>query len=387
MMDELFYKRPDDIEFDTDVVSCVKGEKGYEVVLKDTLFYPEGGGQLCDTGEINGISVIDVQRKEDVIVHTMTAPLEVNRKVHGKIDVIVRKDHTEAHSAEHIISGIVHHMFGYDNVGFHMGEVITMDFNGPITQEQVKDIETKANMVIREDHPIYITYPSSEELSHMTYRSKKELSGTVRIVEVEGIDVCACCGTHVSSTGRIGIIHILSCEKHKQGVRMRMLAGRRAMVYIQTAMSCLNGISKELCVPVQDTLSAVQSTLHKKAQLEGQLHAKILEEAEQIYQSMVEDQKISTMFLTDMNSSDIAKFADRLVKEKHCYTAGVFNKEENGYRYVLLCEKDFPQGFAKVFNAKINGRGGGRGNVIQGSCQAERDVIEKILEELVCEEI
>ena len=382
MMDELFYKRPYDTEFDAVVVSCTKTKKGYAVVLDDTLFYPEGGGQLCDLGTLNGIEVCDVQRTGETIVHTIASPVEPGERVHGILDAQRRNDNTEAHTGEHIVSGIVHTMFGYDNVGFHMGDVITVDFDGDLTPRDVRMVEERANAVIREDRSIIVTYPSPKALATMTYRSKKELSGVVRIVEVAGVDVCACCGTHTHSTGGVGLIKILTASRHKNGVRLTMLAGRRAFAYIQETYDCLKAISGDLCVPVCHTDEAVKELLAKKTALEQQIHAMILQEAERAYEVMPNNAKLGMMFLEGMKRSDMAVLADRLVKEKYDRMAAIFNKEEEGYSYIILAQEDFPKDFAKTFHMAVNGRGGGRGNVLQGSCQASRCTIEKILEEM-----
>ena len=159
-----------DTEFDAVVVSCEKVESKsgvtYQVVLDQTLFFPEEGGQTPDTGTLSGIEVKDVQVKNDIITHTLGEALEVGMKVHGEIDWKHRFNNMQQHSGEHIFSGLVHGKYGYDNVGFHLSDsVVTMDFNGVLTEHQVAEIEYEANQVIVSNRPIKVSFPSKKELS------------------------------------------------------------------------------------------------------------------------------------------------------------------------------------------------------------------------------
>lgn len=173
--------------------------------LDRTAFYPEGGGQPADTGSLGEAAVLDVREKPEGIVHITDKPLKAGSRVNGIIDWERRFCHMQNHSGEHILSGIVHKHYGLDNVGFHMGkDEVTVDFNGILTMEQIEAVETEVNELIWQDIPVLESYPSKEELSLMDYRSKKELSGQVRLIEFPGGDVCACCGTHVITAGEIG---------------------------------------------------------------------------------------------------------------------------------------------------------------------------------------
>ena len=176
-LNELFYREPYTKEFDAQVIRCIKVDAHYETVLSDTAFYPEGGGQPADTGTIDGIAVYDVRRKEDGIVHCTEKEIACGQTVHGVIDWQKRFDHMQSHTGEHLVSGLVHRRYGFDNVGFHMGETIQIDFDGMLTFEQLREIENEANAIIWKNEPIVITYPSKEELTQLDYRSKKELTG------------------------------------------------------------------------------------------------------------------------------------------------------------------------------------------------------------------
>ena len=193
MTDKLFYKSVTDSEFEAEVKSCLKTEKGYQIILDRTLFYPEGGGQPADNGIICNAEIYDVQDSNGEVVHYSDKPLEVGAKVKGSVDMDRRHRLMQQHSGEHIVSGLIHNKFGYDNVGFHMGsDCITIDFNGTLTERDLDGIEKEANEIIYRDFEPHIFYPSSEELARLAYRSKKELEGDVRIVSFAECDTSAC---------------------------------------------------------------------------------------------------------------------------------------------------------------------------------------------------
>ena len=181
-------------DFSATVLRCDPAGERYAVVLDQTVFFPEGGGQPADTGVLGGAHVLDVQLLLDVIVHYTDVPLTPGTLVRGEIDWPQRFRRMQGHSGEHIISGLIHSEFGFDNVGFHLGEdVITMDYNGELTWPQLMHIERLANEAVYRNVPIRTEYPAPEQLAHMEYRSKLDLKENVRIVTVEGYDVCACC--------------------------------------------------------------------------------------------------------------------------------------------------------------------------------------------------
>ena len=194
----LYYVTPYVKNFMCTVISCTQNKKGtWDAILNQTAFYPEGGGQPSDTGTLNGVKVLHVCEKGEEIIHELEAPLEEGTLAEGIIDWQKRYDNMQQHTGEHIFSGLVHKHFGYDNVGFHMGaDEVTVDFNGIITQEQLDALEDEANQLIYDNVPVHVFYPSKEELEQLDYRSKKELTGVVRIVEIPGGYICACCGTH-----------------------------------------------------------------------------------------------------------------------------------------------------------------------------------------------
>lgn len=380
-MNELFYKDVYQTSFDSRVVSCVACKRGYDVVLEDTVFYPEGGGQPCDIGTLDGVEVFDVQRDgHDVIHHYAKKCVDVGKIVHGEINWQRRFDLMQNHSGEHIVSGLVHKKYGYENVGFHMGEVIQIDLSGPLRWEQLLEIEQEANEAVWKDMPITITYPDEAELSKMEYRSKKELIGKVRIVTIGNVDVCACCGTHVSHTGEIGLIKILSCEKHKDGVRVEMVCGKRAVSYMENAYEQVRDISMALSSKPLLIGNAVQKLVDANENLIGQ----IKECHEQILMNHASNIKTASPlvidFVTGIPRNTLVNYANLLVEEKDVRVACVMNGEETGvYSYVILSHQVDLKKYAKDINEVLHGRGGGKSEILQGSFYSTQEEITKVL--------
>lgn len=260
-------------EFTAVVEKCISEAGIFKVALNQTAFYPEGGGQPADTGILGEARVVDVQESGGIIWHTVTQLLEPGREVTGSIDFERRFSLMQNHSGEHIVSGIITKKYGCSNVGFHMGtDGITMDFDCVLTEEQLAEVELEANSVVLDDVPIRAYYPSSEELKELEYRSKKALSGAVRIVEVEGCDRCACCGTHVSHTGEIRLIKFLRLQNYKGGVRITMLCGERAFEDYCVKHDKLTAAARLLSVKPEQVEESVVRLKEKNIELKRELN-------------------------------------------------------------------------------------------------------------------
>ena len=268
----LYYEDVYTREFHGEVRECRKAEKGYKILLDQSAFYPEGGGQPCDLGTLNGIAVTDVQEEGGELIHYTEKPLEPGTAVEGQIDWERRFDLMQQHSGEHMVSGLVNSIYGYHNVGFHMGsDVITIDFSGVLTKEQLMEIEEKTNRKIWENASVKIFYPDEEKLKSLPYRSKKELEGKIRLVEFPGTDLCACCGTHVSHTGEIGMVKILGVENFREGVRVTMISGKRVLDYLNRINEQNSQISVKLSAKTEETAQAVERLWEENYRLKGQL--------------------------------------------------------------------------------------------------------------------
>lgn len=378
-MNELFYRDEYAREFDAEVISCQKGKEGYEVALSDTAFYPEGGGQPADRGTLGQVNVLDVKRRNGEILHITDAPLEPGMTVHGVLDWERRFDHMQQHSGEHILSGVVHAQFGYDNVGFHMNdEVVTVDFNGPITWEEAMELEDKVNAYIWTDAESRELYPSEEELKAMDYRSKIELKGKVRLVEYPGADLCACCGTHVAHTGEIGLMKILSVSRHKDGVRMEMLFGGRAMKDYDRKHLLNTEFSCRLSSKPYETREALQRVLDEMNAMKFRMQAM----NERYYAMRATSIPVGepVIFFNEpgMSMVEIRKFCDYLISTGKVKTAMIISpKDKESVNYVMGSADLNMRDVGKLLNEELHGRGGGRPEMVQGSFQAEAEAVEQ----------
>ena len=375
-MEKLYENDPYLTRFESTVESCTAGKKGYDVILHETAFYPEGGGQPFDLGTLGGVRVLEVHEREGRVVHTCDGPLDVGSRVEGQIDWERRFDLMQHHSGEHIVSGIAHNWWGAENVGFHMGtDVITIDLNVMVTEEQLRELEAAANRYIWEDHPISITFPSPEELEALTYRSKKALTGRVRIVSFPGADTCACCGTHVSTSGQVGMVKLLSVQKFREGVRIELVCGGRALRYMNQIFDQNHRISNLLSAKPFETARAVERMQEENTALKTRLQA--LEDRQ--FAALAE-QYAGTgdllLFQPDLSPDALRRLCDAVSKACGGRCALFSGSEEEGYKYAIAQTGGDLKELTKALNASLNGRGGGKPGFVQGSVQAGRAAIE-----------
>ena len=373
--EKLYYLDSHMREFSAVVLSCEPGKHGWDVVLDRTAFYPEGGGQPGDRGVLGGAAVTDTHEKGGSIVHYCDKPLEVGAEVTGTIDWDWRFSLMQHHSGEHILSGLIHEAYGYNNVGFHMGkDAVTIDFSGMLDDAALAELERKTNEKIWEDLPVEILWPDAEELARLPYRSKKELTGEVRIVRFPGADLCACCGTHVKRTGEIGLLKILSCVKFHDGVRMEILVGRRAMEYLTGTFEQNKQISGLLSARPMETAAAaarLQQELNDTKYRMGQMEDKLFAQKAETFR----DAGDVLLFEEGLKPDSLRRLADAV--QKVCGgRAAVFSKTAEGYQYAIGQENGDLRAFTKDMNSKLNGRGGGKPFFVQGSVKASAEEIE-----------
>ena len=374
-MERLYEENPFLTAFDAVVESCVQRKKGYDIILNRTAFYPEGGGQPYDTGVLGGVKVLEVHTREGRVVHTCDGPLEEGSAVSGKIDWVRRFDLMQQHSGEHMVSGMAHDKWGCENVGFHLGaEAVTIDLNLPLTSEQLRELEEDVNRYIWEDHPIEITYPSHEELASIPYRSKKELTGQVRIVTFPGADCCACCGTHVRRAGEVGLIKVLSCQKFREGVRLEILCGQRAYRYLSRIYEQDHAVARLLSVKPQDAFAAVE---RQNAELTA-AKLRMTELEDRLFalraQSLAGCGDV-LLLEPPMRPDGARKLADAAARAAGGLAA-VFAGERDSCVYALVHAGGADiSPLVKRLNSALSGRGGGRNGFAQGSVQADRSAI------------
>ena len=376
-MEKLYYKSAYIKEFDAEVTSCEKAEKGFAVTLDKTAFYPEGGGQPCDKGKLNDISVYDVQEKGEDVVHYVTREIPVGTSVHGVIDWERRFDLMVQHSGEHIVSGFINARFGYNNVGFHMGaDMITVDLDGDIIKEQLKEIEADVNSYIWQNRRVEVLYPTAEELKALKYRSKKELEGEVRIIRFPDGDTCACCGTHVDTTAEIGLVKLISVQKFHEGVRIEMICGKRAYEYCAKAVEENSAISNLLSAKVFETSAAVERLLSENQQLKIKLSESENNMLDMIAENYVGISDKIVLNKKNLTPDTVRKLAAALIEQNSGLVAVFSGDEENGYKYAVAQKDGDLKQLVKDMNGALNGRGGGKPFFAPGSVNAKWVEIE-----------
>lgn len=378
----MYYQTPYVKSFMCTVERCEESGRGtWLAVLNQTGFYPEGGGQPYDTGTLNQIPVLSVHEKGEEIVHELAAPLEPGTLAEGIIDWQKRYDNMQQHTGEHILSGLVHRRFGYDNVGFHMGtDEVTVDFNGMITQEQLDELEDAANRIVYSNVPVCVHYPTQEELESIDYRSKKELTGQVRIVEIPGGDICACCGTHVENTGEVGIIKIRTMIHYKGGVRISMLCGRRALVdyreRLKDEIRLSNLLSAKLHL-VPEAVEKLKNDCQDREMLIGRLYGQLFEQRAAAYP---ESDGPLALFEEELNMVQIRQLSTLLYERNRGKVVMVCSGSDDGpeYQYALGSSSMDMRALCKVMNQKLNGRGGGSSLMAQGTFRADRESVTNV---------
>lgn len=382
-MNKLYYDSAYIKEFEAQVLSCQEGKKGWEITLSATAFYPEGGGQPADTGILGNVRVTDVHEKDGQVIHYTDGPLPVGEMVRGVIDWDRRFQHMQEHSGEHLVSGLIHQRFGYDNVGFHMGtDEVTIDFNGTLEWADLMAIEEKANGMIWENLEISAVYPEKDELDAMEYRSKKELTGAVRIVSIPGGDICACCGTHVERTGEIGLVKFLSMIHYKGGARISLLCGKRAVEDYERKRDQVQRISVLLSARPGEIARAVEKLKDEEAKLQEKLVAAY----DKLIASEVRDIKEGDgdIFILepDFEAIQLRHLVNRLLEEKKGRTVlALGGAAEGSFLYVLGSRDGDMRRLSRELNGLLNGRGGGSAQMAQGTFFATKDQLQAILKE------
>ena len=372
---KLYYQDTFLRQFDATVLDCTAEKKQWLVTLDRTAFYPEGGGQGADHGTLGDVNVLDVHERDGVIYHTCDRPLTIGATVTGTIDWARRFDHMQQHSGEHIVSGMLCSTYHCDNTGFHLGaETVTIDYNADIPWEGVLDIERRANQYIWENHPIVIRFPDPQELAALPYRSKKALEGPVRITEFPGADMCACCGTHVETSGQVGLVKFTGWQKFRDGVRLELLCGRRALDYLALNWQQNSAIGRELSVKPHATLGAV--TRLKEELLAVKQRCDALEREQFAALAARYDGAGSVLLLQPPMEPDAVRRLCDMVANRCGGRCAVFAGEDGAYKYALIHPGADIRDLVKRMNAALNGRGGGRDGLAQGSAACTAAEIE-----------
>ena len=376
MTEKLYYADSFLTDFTARVLSCEADGDRFQVVLDRTAFYPEGGGQPADWGRLGEVRVTDVREREGSVLHLCGGPLAPGTEVRGEVDFARRFDLMQQHSGEHIVSGLICARYRCDNVGFHIGrELVTIDFNADIPPEDLPSIEAAANAYIWRDRAPEIRLLSGEALERAVYRSKKVIPGEVRLVSFPEADCCACCGTHVARAGQVGLVKLLTCQKFREGVRIEMAAGGRAVWYCSHILEQNTRISQALSAKPAETAAAVDRLQRELYALRGRVSA--LEEADFARKAeALAGAGDTVLFEGEMSADSLRRLADAVTEVCGGRCLIFAGSDEIGYKYAAGQRGGDLRSFVKNMNAALSGRGGGKPAFAQGSVTAGRARIE-----------
>ena len=383
MSEKLFYENRYMTEFDAVVLSCDEDKKGWAVVLDRTAFYPEGGGQPADHGTMafgdTVAQIDDVRERGGQVVHYTQTEIPRGTQVHGVIDWDRRFDFMQQHTGEHMFSGVVMSLFGYSNVGFHLTEKDNVvDFDGPMTKEDIKAVMDRCNEIVWLNQPVVTGWP--ENVKELEYRSKKELSGPIRIVSAGQADTCACCGTHTATTSQAGPVVALSSMAYKGGTRIHILCGKRAVEYLKNRNDDCYDISHQLSSPVENITSAVAARMKEIEELKIALAAAKRQLIAFWADSAAVNDGLCIMCRPDLASNEIQSLAVALGEK--AATAIVYSRQRDANPKICIvsAEKDTNR-LGRHISASLGGKGGGKPGLYQGFVEKQAD--EDTLTQLV----
>lgn len=373
---KLYYEDSHLKTFEAVVTGCTPAKGGYAITLDATAFYPEGGGQACDTGTLGDSTVLSVREEGEDILHLCDKPLEIGQAVTGSIDWARRFDFMQQHSGEHMVSGILHQTYGYHNVGFHMGaDMVTIDFDGPIPWEALQGIEDQVNAAIFQNLPIKCYYPSQEALPTVNYRRKRDLPWPVRIVEIPGIDLCACCGTHVKYTGEIGLVKLFSCVKFHEGVRIEMASGKRALTILSAAYDQNRQVSQAFSAKITETGQAarrINEALSGEKFRAANLEKRLFDYIGREYAGKA----LALHFEEGLTPGASRELCDAIAQ--YCTVAVTLSgTDSSGYNLCIVSRTEDAKAIGIAAAQALNGRGGGKREAFQGSLAASKREIEQ----------
>lgn len=368
-------------EFTGTVVQVLPQKEGCCVVLDRTAFFPEGGGQSSDTGMLNNLRVAAVKERSGIIYHEVAGMLKVGDLVQGSVDFDDRFLKMQQHTGEHIVSGLIHKKYGYDNVGFHLGsKVCTLDFNGDLDEAQIREIECEANEVVFQDIDVEVIYPEAEELSKLPYRSKIEIEGQLRLIQIQNCDLCACCAPHVKKTGMVGLIKLVDCQKYKGGIRITLLSGWRALRDYQLKERSVKHISAALSAR-EDIISEAVERLqteneHLREMVRGKERRLLQYKASEIDKS----KETLCLFESELSEEMCRELVNILIEQGVRCVAVLSSKQPGEYKYIIGSMEVDVRFLGRELNARFSGHGGGQAKMIQGMVKGQEDEIRDYIE-------
>lgn len=392
MTKQLYYEDAYLKDFDAYVTDCREGADGMHLYLDKSVFSPEGGGQDGDRGYLfsdlfsgGKAAVTDTQSDgEDIyVVCGLKAKVPAGTRVHGVLDWKFRFDRMQNHSGEHIVSGLIHRRFGYENVGFHMsGDRMTIDLSGEIGEEELQEIEQRANEIVWNNVPLHTDVYTEQEAEGVQFRSKKELHGMIRVVTIPGADVCACCGTHVRYTGEIGPIRLIAHERFRGGIRIEMMCGRWAYNYMSGILRQNREVSALTSSKPLETAAGVGKLLESEKELKGQLLELRYAEMDRMAQALADKGPV-LIFAQTYDPVMVQKLTSKVMEKNGGAACVLSGSDETGYFYTIGQKDGDLRSLVHEMNQALGGKGGGRPYFLQGSVKAGKEQVETFLKEKI----
>ena len=380
---KLYYEDVHQTDFTAVVTECIPAKEDgfYLIVLDASAFFPEEGGQSADKGTLNEYEVLDVTIKQGILYHKLNTALPVGSEVTGHVDWNRRFDFMQQHSGEHMISGLLHSHFGLDNVGFHLSDrEVTLDMNGEVSLEQLRMIEQEANAFIWKNLLVHISWPSPDELESLNYRSKLALTENVRLVEIPGVDVCACCAPHVDTTGQIGLIKIVNVQSHRGGVRIHILCGSRALADYTEKQDSVWSISSLLSAKQPEVADAVirtkEDALRQKERANA-LQAELLSVQMNALPTSEETENV-ILFVGDLDTIALRNAVNDLTAKYSGYCGVFAGDDESGYRFIIGSASRDCRELAGRMRQELEAKGGGSAPMIQGNVNTSADKLNAL---------
>lgn len=390
-MTKKLYYDPNITSCEAEVLAVRPVKEGFEILLDRTVIYPEGGGQLSDTGRIGSAIISHAREEEERIWHMADREVPVGEKVQVFFDPLPRLDHTQQHTGEHILSGLAKTMFGAANVGFHMAEdYATIDLDKPLGESELAELEAKANAAVQANIPTKTQIVNDRELESIEIRKRaKGLAGdNIRIVWCGGVDSCTCCGTHCAMSGEVGFIKITAHMNYKGGTRLWFACGMRAVQYAQETAALAEKLARRFSTKQENVLEAVVKQGDELAALKRELRLRtdaLLSYRAQDLLSKAESVNGTKLVVTleeGFAMQELKVLAEKVCTGEKAVAVILSAVGETVYYQlwrsagVTLSMRDV----SAALNAILGGKGGGRDDAAQGSAKAQEGLKDTLLQ-------
>ncbi|SDO77934.1 alanyl-tRNA synthetase [Paenibacillus sp. yr247] len=378
MSKKLYYDSVYLTEWQTLISETLEREDGFYVILEETAFYPHGGGQPCDEGHINGIPVIDVISVEDKVLHKL-ARLPEETKVTCKVDWNRRFDHMQQHSGQHLLSAVCRDLYQALTVSFHLGtDYSTIDVEQPeLTPSQLASLENEVNRQIYQNRSIVSYFVTQEEVAHLKLVKQPKVTENIRIVEIQGVEYNACGGTHVSSTGEIGMIKLLKAEKQKGNTRIYFKCGYRAWEEFNESLRILGVLSSKFNTGKDEIIDRIEKWENEQKQLQAELMDLKEKNDRYVAKELLSSQEgnLVAHVFEEKSLKDLQSLAVKLASESDLpVLLATFAENKVVFAHngssTLSCGA-----FFKAHLGKCNGKGGGSDKIAQAGFPTSEDAL------------